>query len=406
MFYCIITVRQDKNFLDENVLFCNGITQNVILLHDMLKLAGERGVEVCVGILYNKTQSEIWNLEEIQSKFTVYTKQDLFCMTSEFNANLKAGDTVTIVEAGETLDPGISMLMHQFKTVVNPRVNYKIIGYRMSHDFAMDQEIIFIQMQALGRIRNSQNMDKLIYSEHHTRSVSYGKHLYNCEALTVPHIWEPCFKGCAARFDKSVYINSTQPPDIVIMEPNISVLKNCLLPLIAINSLMRRDESFRGLFNKVRVLNGNASHATNGELPFHKNRYFHDNVLTNCEYLTSQHDVVYFEHRQSFKDTFQSPAVLVTYQHDNELNYLYFEALHSGIPFVHNSKRIGVDLGYYYEDCNVDHMQRSLLRALRDFKLGLWAVDGDAYGFYEACLQKHSITNQKNQDIYIKCLRD
>lgn len=409
MLHCIITVREDCDFLSENALFCNGITQNVILLHDMMKNIAERDSTIVQVGLLKQHEVGFWDSEKITSRFQVYTKHDLFCMKSEFNAKLQRGDTVSIVEAGEVLLDENRDLLHTFRTVVNPEVHYKIINYRMSHDFAMDQEWVFLNTHSVkggGRLRVSRHLDKLLYTEQHGRSVSYGKHLYGCEALTVPFIWGPCHASCPTRFSISSYA-AVQSPDIIIMEPNISCLKNCLLPLIAINSLLREDPSFQTLFNKVRVINGNASLATNGELAFHQNDYFVNNILTNCEFLTNHHAVVFFENRQKFNDLFDRPAVLLTYQQDNALNYLYAEALYAGVPFIHNSKQVGVNVGYYYEDCDVNQMQSQLLKALREFKQGLYAAnDGMLYSRYGDFLQNHSITNEKVQEVYLHSLRD
>ena len=408
MLHCIITVRADCDFLSENVLFSNGITQNVILLHDMMKNIAERdNTAVQVGLL-KQNELEFWGSEKVTNRFQVYTTRDLFCMKSDFNARLQRGDTVSIVEAGEPLLDENRELLHTFRTVVNPEVHYKIINYRMSHDFAMDQEWVFLNKHHVGggRFRVCTHVDRLLYTEQHERSVSYGKHLYGCEALTVPFIWGPCHASCPTQFSTSSY-TSVQAPDIIVMEPNISCLKNCLLPLITINSLLREDPSFKTLFNKVRVFNGHASLATNGELPFHRNDYFVNNILANCEFLTNRHALVFFENRQTFTKVFDRPAVLLSYQHDNALNYLYAEAMYVGVPLIHNSKQVGVNVGYYYEDCDVSQMQTQLLKALREFQQGLYAAnDGKLYSSYSDFLQNHSITNEKVQEVYLQSIRD
>ena len=80
--------------------------------------------------------------------------------------------------------------------------------------------------------------------------------------------------------------------------------------------------------------------------------------------------------------------------------------MYTGVPFVHNSKQVGVNVGYYYEDCDANQMQTQLLKALREFHQGLYAVDGTMYSSYSDFLQQHSIANEKVQEAYLRSIRD
>jgi uncharacterized protein (DUF608 family) len=57
--------------------------------------------------------------------------------------------------------------------------------------------------------------------------------------------------------------------------------------------------------------------------------------------------------------------VCVSFQHDNDLNYLYFDLAWMGYPLIHNSPAIK-NIGYYYEDFNYEQGGQILKEVLEN----------------------------------------
>lgn len=113
------------------------------------------------------------------------------------------------------------------------------------------------------------------------------------------------------------------------------------------------------------------------------------------ECLHAKNNKVFFTGRSSFDETFRKPDVLISHQWENELNYLYCEALYKGTPLVHNSPRLR-DVGYYYDGFDIDAGAAQTVRALSDWP------SGEALGLGRDFLHRYSIKNTENQMGYEK----
>lgn len=88
-------------------------------------------------------------------------------------------------------------------------------------------------------------------------------------------------------------------------------------------------------------------------------------------------------------------GTIVSHQLSNDLNYLYLEALYSGMALVHNSPKLR-DCGYYYEDANVVEAARAIQRAMTHHDEA--PPDGSK------CLQRYSLQNAANIEWYERIL--
>ena len=59
--------------------------------------------------------------------------------------------------------------------------------------------------------------------------------------------------------------------------------------------------------------------------------------------------------------------LVLSHQHDNALNYMYFEVLHAGFPLVHNSPYLS-DCGYYYDDSDGFTAGNLVVKAFEQYK--------------------------------------
>ncbi len=179
----------------------------------------------------------------------------------------------------------------------------------------------------------------------------------------VPHLWSPIYleqqaqtmreRGKTFGFDPQ----SRAVPDagwrIGIFEPNISVLKNSTIPMLACEQACRMEPAS---IDRVMALN-----------TLHMKEHLTFNNFAAGLDITRQGKASY-EPRVMFAEcmaTFSLNAV-VAHQWECELNYAYYDALYGGYPLLHNSDalhRAGV--GLYYAGFGAAEGGRVLVNAWR-----------------------------------------
>jgi hypothetical protein len=215
---------------------------------------------------------------------------------------------------------------------------------------------------------------------HHGEQQEWLSILQNCPVEVVPYIWEADFVVEQAWADAP-----DTKPDIVVMEPNISVAKNALVPLVALQRLYERSPNS---FSKAFVYNA-------GEFASAENFLY--NFVDKLPVLQAQNEKVYFEPRRTFNEIFCQPRVLLGHQFNNELNNLYKEAIYLGIALVHNSPPYR-EMGYYYEGLRADQAAFSLEQALSNHDREIEAARGREF------LKNYSIHNASVQSQYERLL--
>lgn len=177
--------------------------------------------------------------------------------------------------------------------------------------------------------------DEVWLSDHYYYSKDYYEVYFNSPVYRCPYIWNPDF------IQKSLNHNDLLDIDkinVAIMEPNLKEMfytKNCIYPIIICNKACE-------YIDNVKVF---CSHRIKD------NDYFKKFALNT---ILVKEKKISFEARYPFPFIFSKFCnVLVSFNRENELNYLYLEALLFGIPLIHNSKCMK-DYGYYFEDYDVD----------------------------------------------------
>ncbi|MGN3966844.1 DUF2827 family protein [Burkholderia gladioli] len=168
--------------------------------------------------------------------------------------------------------------------------------------------------------------------------------LHRCPVLEAPYIWSPEFidrrvaqlaqHGLTFGYQSPAPGAVRQPLAVAIFEPNVSVVKSCVLPMLICDNAFRADpEAISSMF----VLN--SAHMTNH---------------ASFNYLANSLDIVKAG-RASFDARHDFPAFMaqhanavVSHQWNNDQNTLYLDALYGGYPLIHNSAWLGDQAGYYY----------------------------------------------------------
>ncbi|MCW0398825.1 hypothetical protein NB688_000639 [Xanthomonas sacchari] len=198
--------------------------------------------------------------------------------------------------------------------------------------------------------------------------------LHRCRCVEVPFLWAPdfveariCDRGTAApRFGYA----GNGVRRLAIMEPNISVLKCCSIPMLIC------DQAYRcagdAALDTLHVLN--SEHMAQRPTFDYLHRSL-DMTKRGKTRLTHRHDVVGF--------MADNADAVVSHQWCNDQNYLYLDLLHGGYPLVHNSPWLR-GLGYYYPEFDIEAGAHALLTAMRKHDGGLAAYRYAAAAFLSA----------------------
>eukprot|EP00048_Salpingoeca_helianthica_P023633 m.25836 g.25836 ORF g.25836 m.25836 type:complete len:444 (-) comp8883_c0_seq2:52-1383(-) len=196
----------------------------------------------------------------------------------------------------------------------------------------------------------------------------------------VPYVWSPFFHDpIASVSERAKYTPRLSAKSIVIMEPNLWINKNFVMPLAMVEGLYRTHPQ---LVREVLVLNAEQ---------FPNNNYPAFDMFTNAL------DIVR-DNRTQFLSRFRTPwfmgkygDIVLSHQLHNSLNFLYFDALYAHYPLVHNSPYLK-DCGYYYEGNNVTMAVEQLYLAVTTHDSNMHEYNRKA----DACLARFSVTHPDN----------
>jgi hypothetical protein len=349
-----ITIRNDVPL--NQILFGNGLSQNVKFLYDLIQLIGYSPYFLV------DTPSPHNSMVFKGTTYKAYTYAEV--IKSEIYTSLALEVGVTISE------PLRNLLKEKFDT--------KIVIVRYGHSMFMDMEQICHPTTMTAGLHVSKP-DAVWASPHFVKAFSYLETIYQAPVLTAPYIWEPDF---VPKAQDNTYL---ERPDIYVMEPSISLLKNALIPMAIIEKAYRAEPDS---FGKAMILNG--TH-------YNESVFFLDNIARNFSSLIAENNKVYFTGRYNFHDVFKKRDILLGHQWECELNYLYLEALYRNIPLVHNSPAFS-GVGYYYPEFDVNIGYAQLTAAIHD-------RDNNEQKNQDFIYQ-YSIYNVDNQNAYRKLIEE
>jgi hypothetical protein len=343
-----ITIRNDVPL--KQIFSGNGLSQNVKFLCDIMQLIG------CNTYFLVGTPSPQNTIVVNGISYKAYTMSEVFDAQLHIDLALEAGVSIC----------------HEHRDLLKNNFNTKIVSIRYGHSMFMDMEqICHKETMSAGLYVNKP--DAVWASPHFLKAFSYLETIYQAPVSIGPYIWEPDF--VTKEHDNS-YI---EKPDIYVMEPSISLLKNALIPMAIIEKAYRVQPD---LFGKATILNGKH---------YNCQTYFLDNIVGNMSSLLAEANKVYFAGRHSIDDTLKRRDILLGHQWECELNYLYLEALYKNIPLVHNSPAFSA-VGYYYPEFDVNIGHEQLTAAIND------RTDNEQQN--QNFIYQYSIHNIDNQNRY------
>jgi hypothetical protein len=305
-------------------IWTNGIKQNVLMLVHLLKNS-KKNYQVCI-------------LNTYESDFTTKPKYLKDIDIYGFNDKFMEMDLI-IAMGAQVSDES----MKKFKESGDKRV----VSYKCGNNYILAMEdILFKEGDTLFEIEQEVNEVWYIPQQHETNAGFYTT-LHRKDAIMVPFVWHQKFiyesvveieKGFReGRYSHSwKYEVGREKKRIGILEPNLNVVKFCLIPTMLV------EESYRTPIGKEKIEKLSITNA----LQLGNNKKFMSMIRTFDMFKDGK---IFAESRyQTAYILTQFLDILVCHQLLNPLNYLYLDAAFLGYPVLHNAT-LCKDLGYYYE---------------------------------------------------------
>jgi len=229
----------------------------------------------------------------------------------------------------------------------------KAVAYRFGNNHVLDIERM-IHGKPPGSIFNGSQFDEVWTNPQHMHTcASYWEACYRAPVRCLPHLWEPTFVDKAvAEMPRSVHFGykPRQRKRIVVIEPNINVVKTAHIPMLVAELAYRQRPE---LFGDMMVWNA---------LDMKKHLTFR-HFANNLDIVKD--GVCSFEGRINTPMLLAKHAdIVVSHQWENALNYAYYEAIYGGYPLVHSSPMLPLSVGHRYDSFNAHQGASMLLLAM------------------------------------------
>lgn len=344
---------------DSDKIWSNGLNQNCYFLLKLLNKLGYKAIPVSM------SQSSGRSIGEY--KIQNLTKDNV----KEYSI---------ILEAAFMIDRDI------YNIAIDKKIKIISISYGNSLFYLIEG---ITRNESLDVGVNREGVDIWI-SPHYDFTTDFNKITSRANVKILPYIWEPWFiDGSISKdfFVNKKYNNNVNKKNISILEPNLSVCKTSIIPLLAVEMF---DETYKDKLDKVHVF---------GSKKLENNIKFIE-FLNNLNIYNKRK--VFIEPRYSITSLFNSNSIgtILSHQMYNDLNYLTLEALYLGYPIIHNSVACK-DAGYYYNEFDIKDAAKGILSAV-ETEEHQSAIKLDAA---KEILWSFSIENPENQKKYLELLR-
>ncbi len=322
-----------SNDVNDQTLFLNGLTQNILILYDLFESLGYLPY-----LLQHQSGSESQKKAFIHSYRTV-TSQDM----------VKCGMRIKLfIEIGMSIDP----LTRQYLRSTGAKITKLYLGNILNIDVETIQYYpsMFFNHHIVGEL------DEIWTSPHYRQHLDYAAILNRTEmekAQVVPYVWDPCF---LTRYHPKETLDWIPPTswtqqDIVIMDPNISFQKCSFYSVLLVEAFSRKYPEWKGT---LHVINGDRLKI---------NSYAHNQLLPSLTLYAGNRIKLYGRKRIHEILLEHRSACFLTHQWNNDYNYMTLELMYCNYPILHNSEG-WADYGYSYSINRWEESIDVLYRAL------------------------------------------
>ena len=357
-----------SNNVNDESLFSNGLTQNIVILYDLFESMGYKSYLFQHGQVVEDRKQFLNNYDVIFSNQIINNQLDV-------KAFIEIGMSIDSATRAYLRSNGTKII----KIYLGNIINIDIENIQNFHS-------IFFSHHVVGEI------DQVWVSPHYKQHIDYAAVLNQTEIKNsniAPYVWDPCF---ITQYGTKDTIEWAAPADwrtqdIVIMDPNISFQKCYFYSLLLCEAFSKKYPEWQG---KVQIINGDKikidANSLNFVLPS-LTLYKKDRIVLHGR--KNIHTILK-DHRSS---------CFITHQWNNDFNYMTLELLYCNYPILHNSE--GWDkFGYVYSINKWDEAIETMYNAFKNHKYNL-----NIYKTHAANLiWTHSIHNPETQSEWRKIL--
>lgn len=308
-------------------LWINGIKLNILNLVKTLSLEPSHNVYVV------DTSKNVNDLSKVQwdtNKYPIYKLKE------------KELELDVLIMLGTTIPEEYANNLKQR----NPKL--KIVKYQCGNNYVIDMEKILFADQTTDSIPSiCTYQDETWY----VPQQGYQNHDYYISLFRqdpskvkpVPFVWDPEHMDNLIQQTNQVNVHYSAKKDkkkILVMEPNMNVVKFSMVPMLMVEMLYRK---VGDVFDMLTIAGGDK---------ILKNNYY-KRIIANLDIVKSKPPKIKYIARYPVTTLLSNETdVIISHQWENPLNYAYLDALYYGYPLIHNADFIK-DAGYYYEGFNI-----------------------------------------------------
>ena len=302
-------------------------------------------------------------IDGVESVYFVFWGNDKANISDNLQLDLMGVDvfhTDEVVDKTDILIEGTLTLEPHIEKEYRKR-GAKIVSYRMGNDFISDMEKM-VHDKPGARAFNGTKYDAIwMIPQHIKTNRCYLEIMTKAPVYEAPHLWHPIFLD-----DKIEALKEKHPfgyereritkdgARVSVLEPNISVLKNCMIPILI------GEEAYRHHPDLVKHIYLCNTYDKKDE----------DAIFNYIGYTSAVKDTVMTVETRHITPNFlaEYTDVVLSFQWENALNYVYYEALYGNYPLVHNSPMLKAKhIGYYYEEFDAYDGARQLINAIKSY---------------------------------------
>ena len=321
----------------EDSIWTNGIKLNTLIFTTLLKKS-LKNYQVC---LLNSTDLDL------------STKKPKF---------LQGVDVYKFEDKYEEMDLIITMgaqvhekYLKHFRSLPNKRV----VAYKCGNNYIVHTENVLFKPSVDSPFQYETELDEIWYvPQQHETNVGYYQTLHRTRSLIVPFVWHQSYlidtivdiekEYVQGKFKKGFKYDRTKEKKVIgTMEPNLNIVKYCLIPTMIVEESYRT-EIGKNKIDKMMITNSENVSKHKEFLSIIKTFDLHADgkITADARYQTSYMVSQYLD-------------VVVCHQLLNPLNYIYLDVAYMGYPVLHNAPMCK-DLGYYYEGSDTKDGARQL----------------------------------------------
>lgn len=321
-----------------NSLFTSGINQNALYLALLFDKGGHESY-----LIHSATKNPGQSLKQLQS---LKTNAKLINFQDSMSESLDV-----VISLGVTISKEYAKVYRS----INP--NIKFISYKCGNEFMVDAETYLYDTHE-KRADQLTKVDPVIpdaiwsIPQMENTNLQYYSFLLGTDNSTVvPFIWDPIVIESSMKEGSIKKYDGRKIKRIAIMEPSISLMKFCIPPSIIVNRVFKNQKDIE--IEKLMLI---------GAQRLNKNKRF-KSIINKMEIAKA--GKMSAETRHSTPWILDNYAQLVvSWQWENALNYLYFDVAWMGYPIVHNA-HLCKDIGYYYEGFNYEQGEEVVADVMR-----------------------------------------